>query len=189
MSIQFHSPCVFVADMVRSRAFYEDCLGQEPSLVLDGYVVYPGFCLWRIDTARKHVFGEPDAVSDGPMGRDNFELYFEAEPLEDAWERVMPRVETIHPMKLQPGGSVLPGARPDGHISGSGPTHGGGHPRLDEAGRANGNCHRHHDGPGLRAARPCWIPETDLKQPKSLSVFQRAKPVGRRRHTDDALAS
>jgi len=137
MSIQFHSPCVFVADMVRSRAFYEDCLGQEPSLVLDGYVVYPGFCLWHIDTARKHVFGEPDAVSDGPMGRDNFELYFEAEPLEDAWDRVMPRVETIHPMKLQPWGQRCFRVRdPDGHILEVAEPMEAVIRRLDEAGRS-----------------------------------------------------
>lgn len=117
MPIQFHSPCVFVSDMARSRAFYENCLEQEPTLVLDGYVVYPGFCLWRTDTARKHVFDEPDAAAQGPMGRDNFELYFEADPLEDAWDRVMLHVETIHPMKIQPWRQRCFRVRdPDGHI-------------------------------------------------------------------------
>ena len=117
MPIQFHSPCVFVCDMVRSRVFYEDCLGQTPNLVLDGYVVYPGFCLWRVDTARKQVFDEPEAFLEGPMGRDNFELYFEAEPLEDAWERIMPRTDIIHPMKIQPWGQRCFRVRdPDGHI-------------------------------------------------------------------------
>lgn len=117
MPIRFHSPCVFVADLARSRAFYEDGLGQEPGLVLDGYVVYPGFCLWRTDTARRHVFDEPNAPADGPMGRDNFELYFETEQIEDAWERLFPRTETIHPMKLQPWGQRCFRLRdPDGHI-------------------------------------------------------------------------
>lgn len=117
MPIRFHSPCVFVADLGRSRAFYEDGLGQEPSLVLDGYVVYPGFCLWRTDTARRHVFDEPDTPADGPMGRDNFELYFETEHIEDAWERLFPRTEAIHPMKLQPWGQRCFRLRdPDGHI-------------------------------------------------------------------------
>jgi catechol 2,3-dioxygenase-like lactoylglutathione lyase family enzyme len=117
MPIQFHSPCVFVSDLARARTFYEEGLGQEPSLVLDGYVVYPGFCLWRTDTARKHVFGEPDTPAAGPMGHDNFELYFETELLEDAWERLMPRAEAIHPMKIQPWGQRCFRVRdPEGHI-------------------------------------------------------------------------
>jgi catechol 2,3-dioxygenase-like lactoylglutathione lyase family enzyme len=117
MTIQFHSPCVFVSDMERARSFYEEALGLTPNLILDGYVVYEGFCLWRTDTARKHVFDEPEASAEGPMGRDNFELYFEAERLEDAWDRVMPRAETIHPMKIQPWGQRCFRVRdPEGHI-------------------------------------------------------------------------
>jgi uncharacterized glyoxalase superfamily protein PhnB len=117
MTIRFHSPAVFVTDLARARAFYEEALGQEPSLVLDGYVVYPGFCLWRTDTARRHVFDEPDSPGAGPMGRENFELYFETEHLEDAWDRVMPRAETIHPMKIQPWGQRCFRVRdPEGHI-------------------------------------------------------------------------
>ena len=117
MPIRFHSPCVFVSDLAKARAFYEEALGQEPSLVLDGYVVYPGFCLWRTDTAKKHVFDDPAPTVDGPMGRDNLELYFETEELEDAFERVMPRAETIHPMKSQPWGQRCFRVRdPDGHI-------------------------------------------------------------------------
>ena len=117
MPIRFHSPCVFVSDLARARAFYEEALGQEPSLVLDGYVVYAGFCLWRTDTAKKHVFDDPAPTVDGPMGRDNLELYFETEHLEDAWDRVMPRAETIHPMKRQPLGQRCFRVRdPEGHI-------------------------------------------------------------------------
>jgi len=117
MPIRFHSPCVFVSDLTKARAFYEEALGQEPSLVLDGYVVYPGFCLWRTDTAKKHVFDDPAPTTDGPMGRDNLELYFETEHLEDAWDRVMPRAETIHPMKRQPWGQRCFRVRdPEGHI-------------------------------------------------------------------------
>lgn len=117
MSIQFHSPCVFVSDLTRARAFYEEGLEQEPALVLDGYVVYQGFCLWRTDTARKHVFDEAATPPAGPMGRDNFELYFETEQLEDAWDRVMTRTETIHPLKIQPWGQRCFRVRdPDGHI-------------------------------------------------------------------------
>ena len=51
------------------------------------------------------------------MGRDNLELYFETEHLEDAWDRVMPRAETIHPMKRQPWGQRCFRVRdPEGHI-------------------------------------------------------------------------
>lgn len=117
MPIRFHSPCVFVSNLAKARVFYEEALGQEPSLVLDGYVVYAGFCLWRTDTAKKHVFDDPAPTVDGPMGRDNLELYFESEDLEDAWDRVMPRAETIHPMKSQPWGQRCFRVRdPEGHI-------------------------------------------------------------------------
>jgi catechol 2,3-dioxygenase-like lactoylglutathione lyase family enzyme len=66
MSIRFHSTCVFVCDMEAARAFYEEVLGQTPTLVLDGYVVYPGFALWRADTAGRHVFGDALALPPGP---------------------------------------------------------------------------------------------------------------------------
>ncbi|MEA4858186.1 MAG: hypothetical protein AAGU21_07150 [Solidesulfovibrio sp.] len=78
MPIRFHSPCVFVADLERARVFYEDVLGQSPTLVLDGYVTYPGFSLWRADTAGRHIFDDALAIAPGRLGRDNFELYFES---------------------------------------------------------------------------------------------------------------
>uniref|UniRef100_I2PXZ4 VOC domain-containing protein n=1 Tax=Desulfovibrio sp. U5L TaxID=596152 RepID=I2PXZ4_9BACT len=117
MAITFHSPCVFVADMARARAFYETTLGQTPTLVLDGYVAYAGFSLWRTDTATRHIFDEPTAVPAGPMGRDNFELYFETDAIEEAWDRVLSGAEMIHAMKIQPWGQRCFRVRdPDGHI-------------------------------------------------------------------------
>lgn len=118
MPIRYHSCCIFVADMERSRAFYEGLLGQEPTLVLDGYVAYPAFCLWRADTARRHVFDETaSTLPPGPMGRDNLELYFEADPIENAWDRLLPTADLIHAMKAQPWGQRCFRLRdPDGHI-------------------------------------------------------------------------
>ncbi len=118
MPIRFHSPCVFVSDMEHARTFYEGVLGQTPTLILDGYVVYAGFCLWRTDTARRHVYGEEaPAVPAGPMGRDNLELYFETETLDDAWADVSARAETIHPVRTQPWGQRCFRCKdPEGHI-------------------------------------------------------------------------
>jgi len=118
MPIRFHSPCIFVADLERARAFYEDVLGQTPTLVLDGYAMYPAFALWRTDTARRHVYDEtPADPPAGPMGRDNFELYFEAEALDAAWDRIAPRAGAIHPLKTQPWGQRCFRVKdPDGHI-------------------------------------------------------------------------
>ena len=117
MPLRFQSPCVFVSDMERARAFYENALDQTPSLILDGYVVYPGFCLWRTDTARRHVYGETDAVPQGPMGRDNLELYFETEELDAAWDRLSPNAAPIHPMRTQPWGQRCFRVKdPEGHI-------------------------------------------------------------------------
>ncbi|MHC1713612.1 MAG: VOC family protein [Solidesulfovibrio sp.] len=117
MPIRFHSPCVFVSDLALARAFYEGALGQEPSLVLDGYVVYAGFCLWRTDTARRHVFEETQTAPSGPMGHENFELYFETETIDEAWQRVSAMAIPIHPMKMQPWGQRCFRVRdPEGHI-------------------------------------------------------------------------
>ena len=117
MSIRFHSPCVFVCDMEAARAFYEEVLGQTPTLVLDGYVVYPGFALWRADTAGQHVFGDASALPPGPLGRDNFELYFETEAVEAAFETVSARAEALCPLTTQPWAQRCFRVRdPEGHI-------------------------------------------------------------------------
>ncbi len=117
MPITFHSPCVFVADLERSRAFYEQTLGQTPTLVLDGYVVYAGFSLWRADSAAQHVFDDKLALPSGRLGRDNFELYFETEAIEAAWDQVLAGAEPVHAMKVQPWGQRCFRVRdPDGHI-------------------------------------------------------------------------
>ena len=117
MPIDYRSVCIFVADMDRARAFYEDVLGQTPVHVLPGYVAYPHFCLWGTATARRIIFDEAAAAPDGPMGRDNLELYFEDAAIEDAFERVMTRAEIIHPLKSAPWGQRAFRLRdPDGHI-------------------------------------------------------------------------
>ena len=117
MPIDYRSVCLFVADMDRARAFYEDVLGQTPVHVLPGYVAYPHFCLWGTATARRIIFDEAAAAPDGPMGRDNLELYFEDAAIEDAFERVMTRAEIIHPLKSAPWGQRAFRLRdPDGHI-------------------------------------------------------------------------
>ena len=117
MPIEYRSVCIFVADIDRARAFYEELMGQSPLHVLPGYVAYPHFCLWREDTARRIVFDEETGAPTGPMGRDNLELYFEDAVLEDAFERVMTRAEIIHPPKSAPWGQRAFRLRdPDGHI-------------------------------------------------------------------------
>ena len=117
MPIDYRSVCLFVADMDRARLFYEDVLGQTPVHVLPGYVAYPHFCLWGTATARRIIFDEDAAAPDGPMGRDNLELYFEDAAIEDAFERVMTRAEIIHPPKSAPWGQRAFRLRdPDGHI-------------------------------------------------------------------------
>lgn len=117
MPIHFHSPCVFVADMERARAFYEDVLGQSPTLVLNGYVTYPGFSLWRADTAGEHIFDDALAIVPGRLGRDNFELYFESAAIEAAFEAVVSQAPLVTAMRVQPWGQRCFRVRdPDGHI-------------------------------------------------------------------------
>lgn len=117
MPIRFHSPCVFVSDMERARVFYEDVLGQSPTLILDGYVVYPGFSLWRADTAGSHIFDDALAIAPGRLGRDNFELYFETEDVAATFETVVGGGELVTAMRVQPWGQRCFRVRdPEGHI-------------------------------------------------------------------------
>jgi catechol 2,3-dioxygenase-like lactoylglutathione lyase family enzyme len=109
---------LFVCDIQASRAFYETLLGQKvvidhgPNIGFEG-----GFALWQAEHAARTIFEHP--LMDGcKNGRDNCELYFEAEDIAHEWQRLNAAgAEMVHPLREQPWGQqVFRLYDPDGHI-------------------------------------------------------------------------
>ncbi|MGE4293110.1 MAG: VOC family protein [Desulfovibrio sp.] len=116
MPITFEGPAVLVRDLVASRAFYERLLGQEVLGDHGPHVAYKGgFSLWLAEHACP-LLGKPAPVS--PLGRDNFELYFESEDLEAVFETaVRAGADILHEVLEQPWAQrCFRMHDPDGHI-------------------------------------------------------------------------
>ena len=87
MGVTFEGPAVFVADIAASREFYETILGQAVAADHGPHVAFAGgFSIWQADCALSVIF-EDGAVLPEAAGRERFELYFESDDLEAAWER------------------------------------------------------------------------------------------------------
>ncbi|WP_051444969.1 VOC family protein [Desulfocurvus vexinensis] len=118
--ITFEGQAVFVADMAAARAFYEQALDQQVLFeVGDQYVSYAGgLALWQLASALEAVRGEAPPSPGAPLGRDNFELYFETHDLPAAWERLARAgARPLHEMREMPWGQrCLRVQDPDGHI-------------------------------------------------------------------------
>ncbi len=118
MKITFEGPAVLVSDMDRSRAFYENVLGQEVLADHGPHVAYQGgFFLWQADHAAPMMLGQGKKRPDRLDG-DNFELYFETGELDAAWDAAEAAgAGVVHPVVEQPWGQR--GFRvkdPDGHV-------------------------------------------------------------------------
>jgi catechol 2,3-dioxygenase-like lactoylglutathione lyase family enzyme len=118
MDIAYQSAVIFVRDLHASRRFYEKLLGQRvvmdhgPNVAFEG-----GFALWQVDHASQIVYGHaPEEI--GPLGRQNFEFYFEATDLDAIWSRLQQAgVPSVHPLRAQPWGQrVFRVHDPDGHV-------------------------------------------------------------------------
>ncbi|HZK65989.1 MAG TPA: VOC family protein [Chloroflexota bacterium] len=117
-SPRFQSAVLFVLDMVASRRFYEGLLGQTVIMdhgLNDGFS--GGFAIWQADHASQTICTYPreDAT---PVGRNNVELYFEADDLDRMWSRLVEAgVSAVHPLWAQSWGQrVMWVAGPDNHI-------------------------------------------------------------------------
>lgn len=118
MGIKFSSSVIMVADIAKSREFYEDLLGQTvfmdngPNVIYDG-----GFSIWQRDAALGIIFPDSPPPAAQPVP-PVIELYFESPELEEAWARCRPLPERIiHPIIEHPWGQL--GFRiydPDGFI-------------------------------------------------------------------------
>ena len=117
MSITFQGPAVLVKDIDASRRFYEQALGQQVLADHGPHLVLGGFFLWQADHAAPIMLGR-GAQAPAPLGQGNFELYFETEDLDQAWQQAEEHGATaLHPMVEQPWGQRgFRLADPDGHV-------------------------------------------------------------------------
>ena len=118
MDIRFGAAVVFVKDIPASRRFYEDLLGQKVVMDHGPNVVFAGgWAVWQAEHANGLVYGEA-ARDDAPLGRQNLELYFECETVDEAWDMLQKAgVSVVHPIREQPWGQrVFRVHDPDGHV-------------------------------------------------------------------------
>lgn len=118
MKISFEGPAIFVTDLPRSRAFYEELLEQEVLADFGQNIPFKsGFSLWETDHATSIIFqGKQSAPAQ--LNHDNFEMYFETDNLEGMWTKIQTEWhDIIHPIHEAPW--MQRGFRlrdPDGHI-------------------------------------------------------------------------
>jgi catechol 2,3-dioxygenase-like lactoylglutathione lyase family enzyme len=118
MNIKFSSSVILVKNIVTSREFYEELLGQTVMMDNGPNVIYEGgFSIWQRDAALGIIF-EDTPKSNIENALPAFELYFESSSLEQAWKRCSINPErVIHPIMEHPWGQQ--GFRiydPDGFI-------------------------------------------------------------------------
>lgn len=101
MEIKLVSSVLLVKDIQAARKFYETVLGQKvlmdhgPNVGFEG-----GFAIWQTEHAHQMIFGAPQ-----PKGKDNSELYFETNTLDDFLNTLNNYAVTlIHPVREQPWG-------------------------------------------------------------------------------------
>ncbi|ABD57009.1 VOC family protein [Jannaschia sp. CCS1] len=105
--MRFVNPLPFVDDIETSKSFYSSVLGL--SIIQDhgNFVLFDtGFAIHDGKSLFKSVFGQDDTTA-SPYGRRNLVLYFEDLALDAAFERISPRVQLIHEVRLEPWGQRL----------------------------------------------------------------------------------
>jgi len=119
VKIRHVATIVFVSDVERSTAFYRDVLGQQVSQDHGTVVMFEhGFEIHDGVNLLEKTYKKPGGFANGPQGKDNLDIYFEADDLEEAYRMVSESgVRMIHPIEIQPWGQrVFRFHDPDGHI-------------------------------------------------------------------------
>lgn len=119
MKIRHVATIVFVSDVEGSTAFYRDVLGQQVSQDHGTVVMFEhGFEIHDGVNLLEKTYKKPGGFANGPQGKDNLDIYFEADDLEEAYRMVSESgVRMIHPIEIQPWGQrVFRFHDPDGHI-------------------------------------------------------------------------
>ncbi len=119
MKIRHVATIIFVDDVARSSAFYRDVLGQPVSQDHGTVVVFEhGFEIHDGVNLLEKTYKKPGAFTTGPQGKDNLDIYFETDDLEEAYRKVCASgAEVIHPIEVQAWGQrVFRFHDPDGHM-------------------------------------------------------------------------
>jgi len=115
--MKFVNPLPFVRDIEHSKAFYVSVLNLEVLEDHGDFVRFAnGFALHCGRSLFQTVFGKEPAET-VPYGRQNLVLYFEDDDIDEAFDRISPHVELIHPIESQSWGQrVFRFYDPDRHI-------------------------------------------------------------------------
>ena len=115
--LKFNTSLIVVADIARSRQFYEDLLGQEVKFDFGENVTFKGDFSIHLEPHFQGLLGNP---ADFPVSHkaNNAELYFETEDIEVYAVKLNEAgVTWVHTMRPQPWGQrVMRCYDPDGHI-------------------------------------------------------------------------
>jgi predicted enzyme related to lactoylglutathione lyase len=118
MNARYVSAVLFVKDIAASRQFYEGMFEQQVDTDFGKNIGYKsGLSLWEVGVAHQIIYG-CDYASLESLGQKNFEIYFESEDIETAWQELQSTgVTMIQSLYEQPWGQrTLRVADPDGHI-------------------------------------------------------------------------
>jgi uncharacterized glyoxalase superfamily protein PhnB len=119
MDIKYRTALLFVKDVALSRAFYEKYLHQTVEYDFGENVSFHGgFAIHDAEHISHLLFDRPNPYTDGKLGKENFELYFECEELDRVFDNLAEYgVTFVHPLREQPWGQrVCRFYDPDGHI-------------------------------------------------------------------------
>ncbi|MDF2656458.1 MAG: Glyoxalase/bleomycin resistance protein/dioxygenase [Bacillota bacterium] len=114
--MKFRCPLIVVENMGRSRAFYEEVLGQKVVMDFGENITFSGdFSLQTKDSWRGFIGEYEDTIMFRP---NNFELYFEEKKFDEFVEKLKAsEVKLLHPVKEYPWGQhVVRFFDPDQHI-------------------------------------------------------------------------
>ena len=116
-AMKFVNPLPFVKDINRAKRFYADVMRLVILEDRADFVRFEhGFALHDGASLSRTVFAD-ERPSSTPYGRENLVLYFEAADLEEAFDRIAPHVELIHPIERQSWGQrVFRFYDPDRHL-------------------------------------------------------------------------
>jgi catechol 2,3-dioxygenase-like lactoylglutathione lyase family enzyme len=143
VAIRFKGPASYVADLARSRAFYEGLLGFTVARVMrrDGAeiaIAYTaGFAIWQAADAYWSLTGDA-AAAPATLGQGNWENTFETGAAEAIHDRLVAAGATfVHPWRTLPWGQRGFRVRdPDGHTLDISESHGAAARRLVAEGEA-----------------------------------------------------
>lgn len=114
--MRFANPLVLVEDLDASVAFYARLLGAQPRERAGDFALFTGgLGLHRRGPFLDSAFGS--AAAEGRGGTSGVALYFEADDLDDEWERLRSVADVVHAPRVEPwGGRIFRLRDPEGHV-------------------------------------------------------------------------